>query len=113
MLRDAPEAHDACCNQALRSKPRLTRDRHKPLSARWALHMLRSAGVQNCRDRLVVAARSNDESKIAQTGSGQWRFHDTYLRQQPFHKNCRVVGPFDWNRREDPQGITPRGVAGE
>src|SRR5439155_12622887 len=31
----------------------------------------RSAGVQNCRDRLVAAARSDDESKIAQTGSGQ------------------------------------------
>jgi hypothetical protein len=31
----------------------------------------RSAGVQNCRDRLVVAARSDDESEIAQTGSGQ------------------------------------------
>ena len=31
----------------------------------------RSAGVQNCRDRLVVAARSDDESQIAQTASGQ------------------------------------------
>jgi hypothetical protein len=48
-----------------------------------------SAGVQNCRDRLVIATRSDEESKIAQTGFGQYECNGNF---SPTHKRFLVSG---------------------